>query len=375
MTKRQDKKFMEQAIELALSSERAGNIPVGALITLDDSIVARGFSQVLQPDYHPGRHAEILALQNVDNSLWPRAREMTCYTTLEPCVMCAGTLLLHGIGRVVFGAHDVAGGAGCILDHLPSYYDEGGVYRWDGPLMPDVCDELYRRADEAFNELPVGRASWTTEENLDADDYLQKLRLWLDSGAPRSGARKARAAAAEYARLSDDERIEDLLPYARAIFEATTTLKDFRKLERYARRAGSGEVFQKVGETLREHLPDIWIKKSLARGEVDEAVECWFEIEGHRRSRHCADQLVRATDDLEIELLISCRLSTVNYLIGRRQRRHYRRACAALRKLRDELADAGSLEYWQFVLDDICDRYESRPALLDELRRAGFIQD
>ena len=82
---------------------------------------------------------------------------MTCYTTLEPCVMCFGALLLHGVGRVVFGAYDTLGGAGTLLQHLPPYYEDARVFEWEGPLMPEVCDPLYARADELFADLPVGR--------------------------------------------------------------------------------------------------------------------------------------------------------------------------------------------------------------------------
>ncbi|MFB6374777.1 MAG: nucleoside deaminase, partial [Bradymonadaceae bacterium] len=112
---------MEQAIDLARASEEEGNLPVGALIRLDGGIIAEGRSRIIEPDYHPGRHAEMVALDRVATNLWPRAAEMTCYTTLEPCMMCAGALLLHGIGRVVFGARDELGGAGGMLDALPAY--------------------------------------------------------------------------------------------------------------------------------------------------------------------------------------------------------------------------------------------------------------
>lgn len=83
---------------------------------------------------------------------------MTCYTTLEPCLMCMGALLLHGVGRVVFGARDEEGGAGSALAHLPNYYASGlGVPLWVGPLLTEVCDALYHRALENFNRLPCGK--------------------------------------------------------------------------------------------------------------------------------------------------------------------------------------------------------------------------
>ncbi|MFB6262979.1 MAG: nucleoside deaminase, partial [Bradymonadaceae bacterium] len=134
--------FMERAVELARRSGAEGNPPVGAVVALDGEIVGEGRARTLEPEYDPGRHAEVGALEEVATELWTRAGGMTCYTTLEPCAMCAGTLLLHEVGRVVFGAHDELGGAGGMLDHLPAYYDESDVYEWVGPAMPQVCDPL-----------------------------------------------------------------------------------------------------------------------------------------------------------------------------------------------------------------------------------------
>lgn len=124
------------------------------MITLDDEIIAAAGNAMLVPTYHPGRHAEMEALQRVPVALWPRRRDMTCYTTLEPCTMCMGALLLHGIGRVVFGANDEAGGAGQILSHLPKYYAAAkGVPIWIGPVLPEICGALYERALQRFDRL------------------------------------------------------------------------------------------------------------------------------------------------------------------------------------------------------------------------------
>ncbi|HZI19369.1 MAG TPA: deaminase [Pyrinomonadaceae bacterium] len=151
-------KYISRAIEVALEAERRGNLPVGAVVVLDGAVVAEAGSSILVPDYHPGRHAEAEALRRVPVGLWPRAHEMACYTTLEPCVMCFGALLLHGVGRVVFGAADVEGGAGVLLGRLPRYYAGGaGVPEWVGPVAAGACDELYRRAAARFDRLPVGR--------------------------------------------------------------------------------------------------------------------------------------------------------------------------------------------------------------------------
>lgn len=160
-----DRRQIERTVELALSAERSGNLPIACLITIREETIAEAGNALLEPIYNPGRHAEIEALRRVDPSLWPRSREMTCYTTLEPCVMCMGTLLLHGIGRVVFGASDPMGGAGDLLRRLPKYYADGaGVPIWTGPLLPDLCNPLYERVVERFDSLPCGKNSFTVDE-------------------------------------------------------------------------------------------------------------------------------------------------------------------------------------------------------------------
>ncbi len=155
--------MLARAVTLAVANEAAGGLPVGAVIALGSTIVAEGVSAVPGPPYHPGRHAETSALARVPVELWPRARELTVVSTLEPCVMCFGACLLHGIGRIVFGAADVRGGARFIRESLPPYYRRaagaGEVWEgpgWIGPLDPETCDPLYDRTDRAFSRLPCG---------------------------------------------------------------------------------------------------------------------------------------------------------------------------------------------------------------------------
>lgn len=152
---------VRRAVRLALEAEASGNLPIGAVITLDNNVIAEAGNAILSPLYYPGGHAEVETLKRVPAPLWSRAREMTCYTTLEPCVMCMGAILLHGVGRVVFGSSDVEGGAGQVLSHLPPYYTDGGacVPEWIGPLLPELCDALYERAKARFDELPCGKSA------------------------------------------------------------------------------------------------------------------------------------------------------------------------------------------------------------------------
>lgn len=147
-----DLQFMHRAVEVALAAERHGNPPIGSIITLDGKEIASGECSLMRPHFHPGRHAETETLKSVPVELWPRAKEMTCYSTLEPCPMCLGALLLHDVGRIVFGARDPLGGSEVLLPHLPPYFDRpSGKPTWIGPILPDICDPLFERAIDRLN--------------------------------------------------------------------------------------------------------------------------------------------------------------------------------------------------------------------------------
>jgi tRNA(adenine34) deaminase len=139
-----DLAYLHRAVRLAQEAQRAGNLPVGAVISLDGAIVAEGMSSIWAPKLRPGRHAEIEALEAVPHQLWTRAREMTLYTTLEPCLMCMGAIFVHRVGRVVFGSWDSRGGASHVFGHLPPVFAERlQAMEWIGPALPAECDELF----------------------------------------------------------------------------------------------------------------------------------------------------------------------------------------------------------------------------------------
>ncbi len=141
-----DRMFFERAIALAVDAEQKGNLPVGAVITYEGEIIAEGQSAIWQPTFNANRHAEIEALRNVPAHLWPKSREMTLYTTLEPCLMCLGAILLHSIGRVVFGSVDPYGGANSVIGQMPTYFEEQiARTEWIGPAYPTGCDPLFAR--------------------------------------------------------------------------------------------------------------------------------------------------------------------------------------------------------------------------------------
>lgn len=151
-----DLERLERAVTLALAAEREGNLPIAAVIAWGDTIVAEAANAVYLPTFHPGRHAEILALAAVPEALWPRAAELTCYSTLEPCVMCFGTLVTYGVGRVVFGSEDPRSGGTGLVGRLPEYVAaKARAIGWLGPALPAVCDGL---RDRAFERAKIMRA-------------------------------------------------------------------------------------------------------------------------------------------------------------------------------------------------------------------------
>jgi tRNA(adenine34) deaminase len=106
-----DELFFLQALELAREAERAGEVPVGAVVVLNGSVIGRGRNSPIA-NSDPTAHAEILALREAATALRNyRLEGATLYTTLEPCVMCAGALVAARVARLVFGARDLRFGA------------------------------------------------------------------------------------------------------------------------------------------------------------------------------------------------------------------------------------------------------------------------
>lgn len=101
-----DDQYMRMAIVQARKAFDADEVPIGAIIVLQETIIARSFNQTeLLND--STAHAEILALTTAFNHLGSKyLPEATLYVTVEPCLMCSGALYWSKIGKVVFGAYD-----------------------------------------------------------------------------------------------------------------------------------------------------------------------------------------------------------------------------------------------------------------------------
>ncbi len=98
---------MREALALAAAAATAGEVPVGAVVTLDGRIIGRGRNSPIRLN-DPTAHAEMLALREAAASARNyRLEDATLYCTLEPCAMCAGALVAARIRRLVFGARDL----------------------------------------------------------------------------------------------------------------------------------------------------------------------------------------------------------------------------------------------------------------------------
>ncbi len=111
MTKDRLESFMRQALIEAEKAAQEEEVPIGAIIVWEDQIIARSHNQ-REANQDPTAHAEILAIKQAASYLgsW-RLIGTTMFVTIEPCVMCAGALVLARVDRLVYGASDPRAGA------------------------------------------------------------------------------------------------------------------------------------------------------------------------------------------------------------------------------------------------------------------------
>ena len=112
---------MAAALEEARRAASIGEVPVGAAVLRDGTMVVRAHNETVGRR-DPTAHAELLAVQRALSLLHTdRLSDCTLYVTLEPCTQCAGAIVLAKVGRVVFGAYDpkagMASSVGDLLQH------------------------------------------------------------------------------------------------------------------------------------------------------------------------------------------------------------------------------------------------------------------
>src|SRR5574338_529528 len=107
----EDIHFMQQALKEAKRAFEEEEIPVGAIVVMNNTIIGRGYNQVEKLN-DPTAHAEMIALTAAFNYMGSKyLPEASIYITVEPCLMCTGALYWSKIGRIVFGAADEKNGS------------------------------------------------------------------------------------------------------------------------------------------------------------------------------------------------------------------------------------------------------------------------
>jgi tRNA(adenine34) deaminase len=140
----EDEIYLRRAIELAGEAERAGDVPIGAVLVSGDLVLEAKNEKELRRD--PTAHAEMLLLREAARRLdgW-RLSDATLYVSKEPCLMCAGAIIAARIKRLVYGAPDPKGGAdGGAFDVLRSPKTNHRLEITSGILEPEAAAQLQR---------------------------------------------------------------------------------------------------------------------------------------------------------------------------------------------------------------------------------------
>lgn len=135
---------MSRALELAREAERAGEVPVGAVIVKDGAIVGEGWNRPISTS-DPTAHAEIIALRAAAQTLGTyRLLDTTLYVTLEPCAMCAGAMVHARVKRLVFAATDPRAGAAGSVFNIVQHDALNHRLAFESGVLANECSALLR---------------------------------------------------------------------------------------------------------------------------------------------------------------------------------------------------------------------------------------
>jgi tRNA(adenine34) deaminase len=140
-----DEHFMHQALKEAQQAYDEDEVPIGAVVVMNDRIIGRGHNQTERLNDCTA-HAEIIALTAAFNHLGSKyLPEATLFVTVEPCLMCAGALYWSKIGRVVYGASDDKNGyrRGTPVSPLPGWPFHPKTVLEKG-LLAEKCADLMK---------------------------------------------------------------------------------------------------------------------------------------------------------------------------------------------------------------------------------------
>lgn len=143
-TESQDIFFMRRAMELAREAERAGEVPVGAVIVKNGEIVAEGWNCPIGT-HDPTAHAEMVAMRSAGKNLATyRLLDTTLYVTLEPCTMCAGAMVHARVKRLVYATTDLRAGAAGTIFNVVQHEKLNHRVEITAGVLAEECREMIR---------------------------------------------------------------------------------------------------------------------------------------------------------------------------------------------------------------------------------------
>jgi tRNA(adenine34) deaminase len=138
-------RFMREALAEAEAAGEAGQLPIGAVLVLDGEVVSRGRNRHLERRTQLA-HAELEALYEGGEAAWSRHADCVLYTTVEPCPMCLGALVMADVPHDVFAAHDRGGGIGAqVIETVP--YVRRHIRTFEGGVLERESLDLIARYD------------------------------------------------------------------------------------------------------------------------------------------------------------------------------------------------------------------------------------
>lgn len=142
---KEDEKYMQRAIQLAEMAANQQEVPVGAVLVLDNQVIGEGWNHPIQA-HDPCAHAEIIALRRGAEAIKNyRIPNSTLYVTLEPCVMCVGAIVHARVQCVVYGAFDPKTGAVKSVFNLGEVNSFNHRVEYVGGLLAEECGDLLKR--------------------------------------------------------------------------------------------------------------------------------------------------------------------------------------------------------------------------------------
>lgn len=139
-----DQEFMLSALRLAQKAEENGEVPIGAVLVYNDQIIGEGWNTPIS-EKDPTAHAEIKAIRDAANTINNyRLVNTTLYVTLEPCMMCVGSIIHARINRLVFGAFDRKTGAVTTVENLINSQLHNHKVEWQGGILEKESSNLLK---------------------------------------------------------------------------------------------------------------------------------------------------------------------------------------------------------------------------------------